>query len=213
MELDNKEEPVESSSPMPNNEEDALLVDQRAAKRNGVKKILRAIWKYSKANMLLLLTILSVIIGLFLGLVIRTGEPSELAQQIIAFPGEIFLRALKMIILPLIVFSLIAGLGSLDIKVAGALGIRTIIYYATTTVLAVILGLILVLSIKPGSVHMPSNDCNNNTHIATNTLDIIDSIFDLMRLATPILMKIRFLITFIVEILYQIIYSQQRIHR
>ena len=70
--------------------------------------------------------------------------------ELLSLPGELFLRMLKMLILPLIMFSLMAGLGSLDTKVAGALGWRTVLYYITTTLIAVVLGLTLVMVIQPG---------------------------------------------------------------
>ena len=72
-------------------------------------------------NLLLLLTIASVFVGVALGVGLREAHPGRLAQELIALPGEIFLRMLKMLILPLIVFSLIAGLGSLDAKVGNTL--------------------------------------------------------------------------------------------
>lgn len=57
---------------------------------------------------------------------------------------------LKCLILPLIVSSMISAVGSLDLSVSGRIGTRAIVYYMTTTVSAVILGIILVLTIHPG---------------------------------------------------------------
>jgi len=57
---------------------------------------------------------------------------------------------LKMLILPLIISSMISAVGSLDLSVSGRIGTRAIVYYMTTTVSAVILGIILVLTIHPG---------------------------------------------------------------
>lgn len=64
--------------------------------------------------------------------------------------GDLFLRMLKCLILPLIVSSMISAIGSLDLSVSGRIGTRAIVYYMTTTVSAVILGIILVLTIHPG---------------------------------------------------------------
>ena len=47
--------------------------------------------------------------GCVLGSLIRLAEPSPVAIELIAFPGEILMRALKMLVLPLIVSSLIVG--------------------------------------------------------------------------------------------------------
>ena len=69
----------------------------------------------------------------------------------IAYVGKLFLRMLKALILPLIIPSLIAAIGQLDMSLSGKVGGRAVAYYMATTVLAVILGIILVTSIQPGA--------------------------------------------------------------
>jgi len=65
--------------------------------------------------------------------------------------GEIFLRLLKMIIVPLIVSSITAGvLGVGDTRNLSRLGGKTIVYYMSTSAFAIILGLILVNIFRPG---------------------------------------------------------------
>lgn len=66
-----------------------------------------------KENLLLILTVASVIIGVILGLLLRLAEPSKDTIMVLGFPGEILMRILKMLILPLIVSSLITGKDSL----------------------------------------------------------------------------------------------------
>ena len=67
------------------------------------------------------------------------------------FLGDIFLNALKMIVVPLVIASMIMGVTNLgDIRKLGGIGKRTIAYYMVTTALSVIVGLILVNIIKPG---------------------------------------------------------------
>lgn len=60
-----------------------------------------------KENLLLILTVASVVIGVILGLLLRLAEPSKDTIMILGFPGEILMRILKMLILPLIISSLI----------------------------------------------------------------------------------------------------------
>ena len=66
--------------------------------------------------------------------------------------GNFFLDALKMTIVPLLVAAVITGVTALgDIRKLGRVGLMTLLYYASTTALAVLLGLLLVNLIHPGS--------------------------------------------------------------
>ena len=66
--------------------------------------------------------------------------------------GEIFLRLLKLIAVPLVAISVMKGVASLtDIRTLGRLGVRTLLLYFSATVLAVTIGLVLVNFIQPGA--------------------------------------------------------------
>lgn len=66
--------------------------------------------------------------------------------------GDIFIRLLKLIAAPLVLFSIIAGVTSLkDIRKLGKIGIKTLLLYLATTIFAVGLGLVLVNLLAPGS--------------------------------------------------------------
>jgi Na+/H+-dicarboxylate symporter len=91
--------------------------------------------------------------GIFAGLILGglLGWIMGPRAVMFAWLGEIFLRALKMIIVPLIVTSMIVGITSLgDVRRLGRTGLVTVIYYVVTTALAVVVGLILVNIIRPG---------------------------------------------------------------
>jgi Na+/H+-dicarboxylate symporter len=63
----------------------------------------------------------------------------------------LFMGALKMIIAPLIFASIVAGVTSLpDMRELGAIGWKTLAYYIATTTIAVTIGLIFVLTLRPG---------------------------------------------------------------
>ncbi len=65
--------------------------------------------------------------------------------------GVVFLRALKMIIIPLILSSLISGITNIgNAENLGRLGLKTIIYYMSTSIIAIVTGLFFVNLIKPG---------------------------------------------------------------
>ncbi len=67
------------------------------------------------------------------------------------FVGDLFIRALRFIAVPLVLFSLIVGASSLnDLKKLSRIGGKTIVIYLCTTALAVSVGLVLVNTIKPG---------------------------------------------------------------
>ncbi len=65
--------------------------------------------------------------------------------------GDIFIRLLKMIAVPLVLFSIIKGISGLNISKLGRIGLKTISFYIITTIMAVSLGLLLVNIIQPGT--------------------------------------------------------------
>lgn len=91
-----------------------------------------------------------IVIGVVLGIV--SGWMFGSAMTSVAWIGELFLNALKMMILPLIFAAVISGITSLgDIRKLGRIGGITIGYYATTTAVAVMIGLLAVNIIQPGA--------------------------------------------------------------
>ena len=135
-----------------------------------------------KRDLLMLLIIVAVIIGFAVGIGINSSvqkleEPTKTTVLIVlGFLGELLMNMLKMLILPLIVSSLIVGLAALDQQSSGRMGARTVGYYMATTLLAVILGIILVLIIQPGSkATQPDQKQKQRDVIA------LDSFLDLLR--------------------------------
>lgn len=69
------------------------------------------------------------------------------------FLGTLFLNALKMLIVPLIVSSIITGIAGVGASGAmGRLGGKTLLYYMTTSLFAILVGLFLVNLVSPGIV-------------------------------------------------------------
>ena len=67
--------------------------------------------------------------------------------------GTIFINLLKLIAVPLVLFSIISGVANIgDPKSLGRMGGKTLLIYLVTTVLAISLGLVLVNTIKPGKL-------------------------------------------------------------
>ncbi|XP_008536502.1 excitatory amino acid transporter 3 isoform X1 [Equus asinus] len=136
-----------------------------------------------KNNWLLLSTVAAVVLGIAMGVLIREySKFSNLEKFYFAFPGEILMRMLKLIVLPLIISSMITGVAALDTNVSGKIGLRAIVYYFCTTVLAAILGIVLVVSIKPGvTQNMDEIDRTGSSSEVTT----VDTMLDLIRNMFP----------------------------
>jgi Na+/H+-dicarboxylate symporter len=90
-----------------------------------------------------------IVAGILLGALLGTLAPG--AGVAVAFVGDLFLQMLKLLVVPLVVTSMIAGISGLgDVRHVGRTGLRTLLFYAATTFLAVALGLVLVNIIRPG---------------------------------------------------------------
>ncbi|KAG8181608.1 hypothetical protein JTE90_017728 [Oedothorax gibbosus] len=138
--------------------------------------------QWMKTNLLLMLTIVGVLLGILLGFLARMGSYSEDAVALVSFPGEILMRMLKMLILPLIISSMISGLAQLDPKSSGKMGARALTYYFATTILAAIVGIVLVLIIHPGD---PSIKEEVGTGTEEKKVSTLDAFLDLIRNMFP----------------------------
>ena len=108
-------------------------------------------------NLIFIAMLAGLLVGI--GLWALNKRPDQTSQAICThalwwldlFGPTIFMGALKMIIAPLILASIVSGVTSLpDMKELGAIGWKTLVYYACTTTIAVAIGLVFVLTIQPG---------------------------------------------------------------
>lgn len=133
-------------------------------------------------DLLLPLIITGAVLGFVIGALIsstvngiESPEQRKTVLVLIGFPGELLLNMLKMIVLPLIVASLITALSSLDSTSAGRIGRRVLVYYLTTTICASIIGIIMVVTIKPGRIG------KEDTSFKGSDYRTVDSFLDLLR--------------------------------
>lgn len=132
-----------------------------------------------KQNLILVLLLLSVVFGCAIGFGIRaTGQLTKREIMYLQFPGEMLMRMLKMLIIPLVVASLIGGIAGLDAKTCGKMGLRTMAYFGTTTMLAVILGIIMAVTIRPGS---NGDQTEIPRYGEAKKLNSVDTFLDLIR--------------------------------
>lgn len=90
--------------------------------------------------------ILATVLGAVVGLVM--GPPAHMLAPV----GDLFMSLIKMVVIPMVFFSLVGGAASLgNSKSAGKIGIITFLYYGVTTAVAVALGLIFSELFKPGN--------------------------------------------------------------
>ncbi len=90
-----------------------------------------------------------VIAALVLGII--TGLVWGADAVAIKWIGDLFIRAIKMLVVPLIFFSLVAGVASIgDIRKLGAVGGRSMLLFLVTGQISVVLGLAMGTLVKPG---------------------------------------------------------------
>ena len=97
-----------------------------------------------------------ILIAMGLGVIVGFLYNDSLTQDntfydLIILLGDIFIRLLKMVIVPLVLTSIIIGISSINDRAKiGRMGLKTLIYYISTSLIAILIGLSLVNTIKPG---------------------------------------------------------------
>ena len=96
---------------------------------------------------------LQILVGLILGIIIGAvfyGNPE--VEKYLKPIGDIFIRLIKMIVIPIVFSSLVVGIaGAGDIKQVGKLGVKTILYFEIITTIAIVIGLLTANFFHPGS--------------------------------------------------------------
>ncbi len=102
---------------------------------------------YFKSNLLL-----RILIGLILGAVVGiiAGLTNINAILWVSPIGDIFVRLLKMIVMPVVVSSLVMGAASVNPKELGKIGVKIVLFYLLTSSFAVGIGLLLANIFRPG---------------------------------------------------------------
>ncbi|KAF4085847.1 hypothetical protein AMELA_G00099720 [Ameiurus melas] len=162
-----------------------LSVSSREKRKDIPETLPEKFQRIAKANLLVILTVAAVILGVCIGLGVRHASLTQNQIIYFGFPGELLIRLLKMIIIPLVVCSLVSGAASIDPKALGKLGGWAMLFFLVTTLIASAIGVIMAFIIKPGS----SGDAKPKMITIDETLpeskEVLDSFLDLIRNIFP----------------------------
>jgi proton glutamate symport protein len=97
--------------------------------------------------------LLGLILGIAVGAVLNnySSDKAWWITSVLQPAGELFIRLIKMIVIPIVISSLIVGIAGIgDSKKLGRIGIKTLLYFEIITTLAIVVGLLLANFFEPG---------------------------------------------------------------
>ena len=133
--------------------------------------------KISLGNWILIGMLLGLIVGLLLNFYVTDPFIKDivLMNNVFYLGGNLFIKLMKMLVVPLVFFSIVVGVASIsDIRTIGSIGGTTILIYLITTALAVTIALMIGMYIQPGAgLHMSDIGGASNltiNHTMTDTI-------------------------------------------
>ncbi|KAM7539912.1 hypothetical protein Aperf_G00000031042 [Anoplocephala perfoliata] len=120
------------------------------------------ILRFLKGNLFMILTILAVVLGIGLGILLQRTNPSSDVLLWVGMPGDVFIRLLKLTIVPLIAATVINVTATLDLKENGKMSAVAFAFITTSNFTAAICGTVMALILKPG---VRTTDVSNSTEI------------------------------------------------
>ncbi|XP_018048184.1 PREDICTED: excitatory amino acid transporter 3-like, partial [Atta colombica] len=148
-----------------------------------MSKLISLILSLSK-HKLIIITLIGVIIGMSCGLGLKNYSGRTWTQRdiiYIKFLGELFLRVVNCLILPLVTSSIISA--TCNLTKSGPIGFMALCYYLTTTTIGIILCVVLVQTIRPGELMRDKQTISTST--STKTFITVDTILDMFRNLIP----------------------------
>lgn len=161
---------------------DERLANGLSHNKSAPEPLSQRLLRIARDNMLVILTVAGVIVGVFIGLGVRNLDMTITQKIYIGFPGEILIRLLKMIIIPLVVCSLVSGAASIDPQALGKLGGWAMLFFLVTTLIASSIGVVMAFIITPGAVTVEKpagldDDIPAHKEVIDSFLDLIRNIF------------------------------------
>ena len=129
--------------------------------------------------------IICMIMGTFIGLYFNhNGFSDNIVYNFLVLLADIFIRLLKMVIVPLIFTSIIVGVSSINNRAKiGRLGGKTLFYYICTSLVAILIGLSLANIIEPGAGASTLKDIGA---FDTSKLNTSSSVVDILKRMIPL---------------------------
>ena len=133
--------------------------------------------KISLGNWILIGMLLGLVVGLLLNFYVTDPFIKDivLMNNVFYLGGNLFIKLMKMLVVPLVFFSIVVGVASIsDIRTIGSIGGTTILIYLITTALAVTIALMIGMYIQPGAgLHMSDIGGASNLTINQTMTDTI----------------------------------------
>lgn len=87
--------------------------------------------------------LIALVLGIVVGLICYFAGLEDLTTNYLKPFGDIFVNLLKFIVVPVVLFSMIDGILSMnDLKKVGSVGVKTVVYFMVTTAIACVIGLV-----------------------------------------------------------------------
>lgn len=120
--------------------------------------------------------LIGMILGILVGILLQGN--AKFADSYIKPFGTLFLNLIKMVVVPVVLFSIISGVISMeDIGKVGKTGVKTVVYYMMTTLVAITLGMIFANIFQVGAGYQLSTKALQ--YKATEAPSFIDTIVNI----------------------------------
>ncbi len=124
----------------------------------------------------------ALVLGAIVGIVLNLTAPSFFidADQYFFTPlGTIFLNLIKMLIVPLVFFSIVVGVANIgDPKALGRMGGKTMVFFLSTTAIAITIGIALAVLFQPGD--KGEFDVEKASYEAAKAPDVVDTLLGII---------------------------------
>nr|XP_037289011.1 excitatory amino acid transporter-like [Rhipicephalus microplus] len=129
-------------------------------------------------NLVVLFVLLSLVLGFAIGAALNPLNLSELQRSLLRLPGELFVRVLQCLVIPLYITSVVSTLGGQPTAEGARLALCTVAYVSLVTLWSATSGMIAALLMRPGvgAKKLPTHKRFNATLRADSLLDIFRNV-------------------------------------